>query len=164
MKEPVQKRIIIYAISGIAIALLAWTILFYRNPILKAVLSDIHLIFISTLSGFILIKIFIPGLWVDMLKIFIRTMFRVWLLIFITFAISKSMERVGFILSITFIFGYFEALLDIDKWQQHNDIGRVMHTGLIQTNNYNQAFVTVTIMSLVHCLCAFFVWIFYLVY
>jgi len=86
------------------------------------------------------------------------------MLIFITFAISKSMERVGFILSITFIFGYFEALLDIDKWQQHNDIGRVMHAGLIQTNNYNQAFVTVTIMSFVHCLCAFFVWIFYLVY
>lgn len=158
-------KLLVTSMAGIVLAVGWWTFLFYQNKVLKEVLPDIHRIFISTLSGFVLIKIIVPPAWTDMLKIFIRTMFRVWLLIFITFAVKQSMERVGFILSITFIFGYFEALLDIDKWQDTHRNKNFLKWFTAHGNTlYNHAITTLIIMTGIHCLCGLLVWIFYLLY
>jgi hypothetical protein len=158
-------KLLAAALSGMVLAILLWTLLFYRNSILSEVLPDIHRIFISTLLSFVLIKLLVPPAWTDMLKIFIRTMFRVWLLIFITFAVKQSMERVGFILSITFIFGYFEALLDIDRWQDTHRQKRFLKWFTTRGNgHYNHAITTVILMTGVHCLCGILVWLFYLFY
>ena len=89
---------------------------FIEIPFLKDVLIDIHLIFSSTLVVYLLMRLLLSLSAMDFIKVFIRTLFRVWLLIFITFAISSSTERIGILLSLTFIFGYIEGLLDINKW------------------------------------------------
>ena len=164
MKPAPSKKLTVYCLSCVAFAVLLWTVLYFRNPLLKDVLWEIHTIFISTLGAYFLIKMFVPSLWIDMFKIFIRTMFRVWLLIFITFAITKSMERVGFILSITFIFGYFEGLLDIDKWLQHGKLPGILSTVHLAGSKSNQALASIMMMSIIHCLCAFVVLLFYLLY
>ena len=91
-------------------------------------------------------------------------MFRVWLLIFITFAITKSMERVGFILSITFIFGYFEGLLDIDKWLQHGNLPGILNVTHLAGDKNRQALASIMMMSIIHCCCALLVLMFYFLY
>jgi hypothetical protein len=164
MKPPSSKRLLWYSLSCVVVALLLWTVLYFRNPLLKDVLWEIHTIFLSTLGAYFLIKMFVPSLWIDMFKIFIRTMFRVWLLIFITFAITKSMERVGFILSITFIFGYFEGLLDIDKWLQHGKLPGILSSAHLAGSRRNQALASMMMMSIIHCVCALVVLLFYLLY
>ena len=164
MNPAPSKKLTAYCLSSVAFAVMLWTVLYFRNPLLKDVLWEIHTIFISTLGAYFLIKMFVPALWIDMFKIFIRTMFRVWLLIFITFAITKSMERVGFILSITFIFGYFEGLLDIDKWLQNYNLPRLLSAAHLNGNKTKQALAAVMMMSIIHCLCALVVLLFYLLY
>ncbi len=92
--------------------------------------------------------------YLDLLKVFIRTLFRVWLLIFITMAIMQTMSRGGMILSITFIFGYFEGLLDIDKWLKQEHIMQKLPAFSLGQNKFNYALATIFFMSLVHIFCA----------
>ena len=109
MGSNINRKLIIRVAAFFIAAILFWTILFIRNQFLKDVLLEIHLIFTSTLLAYLIIILLFNQSMMDFIKVFIRTLFRVWLLIFITFAMSKSMERVGYLLSITFIFGYIEG-------------------------------------------------------
>ena len=113
-----HKQLLLSAIVIYFVAVLLWALLFHNNPVLKHVLTDIQLIFTSTLLGYLFVVFVFKRSVVDFIKVFVRTLFRVWLFIFISFAIAKTMDRIGFLLSVSFIFGYFEGLLDIDKWLQ----------------------------------------------
>ncbi len=157
-----NRKLLFKAIASYLAALLVWTILFYGNEFLKDVLPDIHLIFTATIISYILIRqIFNPAV-IDFIKVFIRTLFRVWLLIFITFAISKSMDRIGILLSLTFIFGYVEGLLDINKWLESNRTFMHLIPKEQTPSKANLTIATIFLMSLIHILCAVTVMVFYL--
>jgi len=163
MTSTVNKKLFWITFGVIVTAWLCWTLLFYNNPVLSPVLWDIHFIYTGTLIAYGIIKYFVPDAWVDLFKIFIRTMFRVWLIIFITLVLNRSMERVGLILSVTFIFGYFEGLVDIDRWLLNNETKVLPASLKISGNKNNHMAATLFLMSLVHILGATLVWIFYLI-
>ena len=164
MPNQINRKLIYLTIAAYVVALLVWTVLFFRNPLLKEVLVDIHLIFSCTIIAYLLVRFIFSLAMIDFIKVFIRTLFRVWLLIFITFAISRSMDRVGTLLSLTFIFGYFEGLLDINKWleSKHGFVNRYL--GDVTGNKVNHAMASILLMSIVHVLCAVAVMGFYLLF
>ena len=158
-------RNLLYKTLGVYFAaILIWTLLFYRNPLLKVVLLDIHVIFSSTIVSYLFIRLLFKSVIMDFIKVFIRTLFRVWLLIFITFAISRSMERIGILLSLTFIFGYIEGLLDINKWLESSPSFIGLFPKEVANNKIDHALSTILLMSLIHIFCAIAVFIFYLLF
>ena len=148
------------AIGSIFACLLFWTLLFKNNNYINPVLSDIHLIYFSTLAFYLLIKISVSTIYLDFIKIFVRTLFRVWLLIFITLSIVKSMDRVGLLLSITFLFGYFEGCLDLDRWLQSNKHSLLRRVFNLTYNKWNEGFLVIFFMSIIHILCSFVIFLF----
>ncbi|MCU0334980.1 MAG: hypothetical protein MUF62_07990 [Chitinophagaceae bacterium] len=157
-----NKRLLISTIAGYLFAILCWTILFYRNRYLKEVLTDIHLIFTATIVVFLVIRFLCSASLIDFIKVFFRTLFRVWLFIFISLAITRSMDRIGFLLSITFIFGYIEGLLDLSRWLETNPRFLAILPPHASMYKSTHALATVLMMSLVHILCALAVFVFYL--
>lgn len=164
MPGKTSRKLFYFTCSAYIIALLAWTLFFYRNPFFKDVLFDIHLIFTSTIACYWCIRIIFSSTILDFIKVFIRTLFRVWLLIFITFAVSRSMDRIGTLLSLTFIFGYIEGLMDINKWLESGHPFKKYLPEQLAGNKVNHAMATTCIMSIIHILCAVAVFIFYLLF
>lgn len=164
MPNQINQKLIYLTIAAYVAALLVWTVLFFRNPLLKEVLVDIHLIFSCTIIAYLLVRLVFSLALMDFIKVFIRTLFRVWLLIFITFAISRSMDRVGTLLSLTFMFGYFEGLLDINKWLESKPGFVDRYLGDVTGNKVNHAMATILLMCVVHVLCAVAVMGFYLLF
>jgi hypothetical protein len=164
MPGKTSRRLFYFTCSVYIIALLTWTLVFYRNPFFKDVLFDIHLIFTSTIAGYWCIRMFLSSTILDFIKVFIRTLFRVWLLIFITFAVSRSMDRIGTLLSLTYIFGYIEGLMDINKWLESGHPFKKYLPEQLEGNKVNHAMATTCIMSIIHILCAVAVFIFYLLF
>ncbi len=162
MFNKINRKLFFQTITVYIVALLTWAILFSKNPFLKDVLLDIHLIFSSTLLSYFIIRILFTASVMDFIKVFIRTLFRVWLLIFITFAISRSMERIGTLLSLTFIFGYIEGLLDINKWLESDHPFTGFFPKGLSGNKFNHALATILLMSIIHILCAIAILVFYL--
>jgi len=154
------KSLVIFSMTSVLFAIFVWTLLFYNNPYLDNALIDIHVIFVSVLVVYFLIRSVINDFFFDFIKVFTRTLFRVWLLIFITFAISQSMKRVGIVLSITFIFGYFEGLMDIDKWLSVANPFRLQSPTDIHSGSKKHALSVIMLMSWIHVLCALVVKLF----
>ena len=158
----IHKKLLLSAITIYIAAVLLWAALFYNNPVLKDVLTDIQLIFTSTLLGYLIVLLVFNRSVVDFIKVFVRTLFRVWLFIFISFAIAKAMDRIGLLLSVSFIFGYFEGLLDIDKWLQYsNPFPRLLPLPY-PTSKINHGLASILLMSIVHILCGFVIFLLYL--
>lgn len=164
MPQSVNKKLLWLSLAAIVLAWVVWTLLFYNNTPLQDVLWEIHAIYTGTLLAYCIIRYTIPAVWVELFKVFIRTMFRVWLIIFITLAIGKQMERVGFILSVTFIFGYFEGLVDIDRWLINNERTPVIGLLKLSEKKHNHVFATIFVMSIIHILCAVIIRLFYSFY
>ena len=121
-----QQKLYALTFASVAAAVLLWTILFIHDAHIHEVLADIHFIYLSSILAYLLIRFYVNSVYFDLIKIFVRILFRVWLFIFITLIIVKSMDRVGLILSVTFLFGYFEGCMDIDKWvQQYHPINKI---------------------------------------
>ncbi len=162
MFSKISRKLFFQTITVYLAAILIWTLLFSRNPFLKDVLLEIHIIFSSTILSYLIIRMLFSQSMMDFIKVFIRTLFRVWLLIFITFAISKSMERIGILLSLTFIFGYIEGLLDINKWLESDHPFVRLFTKGFSSNKLSYAFTTILLMSIIHIFCAIALFVFYL--
>jgi hypothetical protein len=159
-----NKRLLSFTVCSYLLGILIWTVLFYKNPLFSKVLLDVHLIYTSTVVFYIIVRHIAPLAILDFIKVFVRVLFRVWLLIFITFAISRSMERVGVFLSLTFMFGYFEALLDITKWLESGPNLYFLETKNIATNKMNHALTSSFLLSIIHILSAITVYLFYVLY
>jgi hypothetical protein len=159
-----NKRLLLSSVVFYLIGLLSWTLLFKSNSLFNKVLFDVHLIYTSTIVAYFILHYFVADSILDFIKVFVRVVFRVWLLIFITFAISRSMERVGVFLSLTFIFGYFEALLDIKKWLDSEPNLFFINTKNIKSNKVNHALTSILFLSLIHILSAITVFVFYVLY
>ena len=162
MTGQLNKKLFWLTFTGFTTAILVWTILFFSNPVLKDVLVEIHIIFTTTLLSYFIILFVFKTLLLDFIKVFIRTLFRVWLLIFITFAVSHSMDRIGFLLTVTFILGYIEGLLDIDKWLQGTQPFPWLLPAGLSVNKINRGVATILLMSVIHILCAMVVMLFYI--
>ncbi len=159
-----MNRLLIYTITAYLAALLLWTVLFYSNPYLGNVISDINLIFTATLLVYGIIRFSVRPAALEFIKVFIRTLFRVWLLIFITFAIARSMDRIGILLLLTFILGYMEGLLDINKWLESRPALFGLFPKEAADLKWGQALATILVMSVIHILCALAVLVFYLLF
>lgn len=164
MPTAINRKQLIQTIAACIAALAIWSLLFWENPILKTVLVDIHLIFSSTIAAYFIIRMLFKPSVMDFIKVFIRTVFRVWLLIFITFAIARSTDRIGTLLSLTFIFGYIEGLLDINKWLETTNPFPQLFPVCFAGNKINHALATILLMSFIHILCAVAVFLFYLLF
>lgn len=157
-----KNRLFLITIAAFVAAIIIWNLFFYKNPYIKEALPDIHLIYAGTIICFAFIRLTCSTALLEFIKVFVRTLFRVWLLICITFTISKAMERVGILLSLTFMFGYFEGLLDINRWLAAKPVLFKFHTQVLLTNHRNHALLTILFMTIIHILCALCVFIFYL--
>jgi hypothetical protein len=148
-------------LASLIASLLVWQVLFQNNPVLKPALIDIHLIFLATLSSYVFFKMLAGEKMLEFIKITTRTIFRVWLLIVITFTVSKTTERVGYLLSITFIFGYLESLLDIDRWSKQVSTDSNWVNTLEMGGKKGQILFTLTIINGIHIIGAIVVQLFY---
>ncbi len=140
-----------------------WTLLFYKHAIIGEVVWDINRIFISVLTFYLIIKLTVSARYIDLIKIYFRIIFRVWLLIFITFSMYKGTERVAFLLSISFIFGYFEGLIDIDAWLK-NATQRQFKFSFVNQLLANKIMASVIFINFIHFSCAIILWIFFRYY
>jgi len=140
-----------------------WTYLFYNHAIIGDVVWDINRIFIAVLTFYLTIKLMISARYIDLIKIYFRIIFRVWLLIFITFSMYKGTERVAFLLSISFIFGYFEGLIDIDTWLKNN-AQRQFKFLVINQVLAHKIMASIIFMNFIHFSCAIILWIFFRYY
>jgi hypothetical protein len=140
-----------------------WTVLFYKHTIIGEVVWDINKIFVSVLAFYCLIKSTVAPRYIDFMKIYIRIIFRVWLLIFITFSMYKGTERIAFLLSISFIFGYLEGLIDIEAWIKtiHQ---RELKFEFINQLLANRMIASIIFINVIHFTCAIILWTFFRYY
>ena len=145
-----SRRLMLLCISAYVCAIGLWTLLFFRSPLIRDVLPDIHLIFTGTLAAYLVIKIFLSEKLMDFLKLYFRIFFRVWLIIFLTLMIRQSMGHAGSLLSVTYIFGYIEGLFEIDKWlRSGNLLNKTIFSSKLNKKQY-EAMTCIVVMSLVH--------------
>ena len=60
------------------------------------------------------------------------------------------MDRVGTLLSLTFIFGYIEGLLDINKWIESKPSFPSLFPKEVADNKINHALASILVMSIIH--------------
>jgi len=140
-----------------------WTVLFYKHNIIGDVVWDINKIFISVLTFYIIVKYTVSSKYIDLIKIYIRIIFRVWLLIFITFSMYQGTERVAFLLSISFIFGYLEGLIDIEAWL-NNLTPKQFKYSFVNQLIANKMMASIIFINFIHFSCAIILWLFFRYY
>jgi hypothetical protein len=140
-----------------------WTVLFYKHNIIGDVVWDINKIFISVLTFYIIVKYTVSSKYIDLIKIYIRIIFRVWLLIFITFSMYQGTERVAFLLSISFIFGYLEGLIDIEAWL-NNLTSKQFKYSFVNQLIANKMMASIIFINFIHFSCAIILWLFFRYY
>ena len=116
VKNTMPKKLLLFSILSWLIALIIWQVLFNSHEILSPILWEIHTIFSSVIVFYILINVLFTEKIADVIKIVFRILFKVWFVIFFAFSLKKSFNIKGFILTATFVFGYFEGLIDINSW------------------------------------------------
>ena len=138
-----------------------WQILFYSHPIVSEILWEIHTIFTSVIVLYIILSLVVVEKTLNFIKIVFRIVFKVWLIIFIAFSIQKSFNQRGFVLTITFIFGYLEGLIDLNLWLNETNSKKIISV-LNNTNAKNdKMIISIAIISAIHVLCAFIALLFF---
>lgn len=140
-----------------------WTVLFYKHTIIGDVVWDINKIFVSVITFYTIVKHTISAKYIDLMKIYIRIIFRVWLLIFITFSMYQGTERVAFLLSISFIFGYLEGLIDIEAWL-NNLTPKQFKYSFVNQLIANKMIASIIFINFIHFSCAIILWLFFRYY
>jgi len=161
-KKP-NSKILLIVIFVTILTCSFWTLLFFKHAIIGDVVWDINRIFISVLAFYLIIKLTISASYIDLIKIYFRIIFRVWLLIFITFSMYKGTERVAFLLSISFIFGYFEGLIDIDAWLNTSSPKLFSYLFVNQLLE-NKMITSIIFINFIHFSCAIILWLFFRFY
>jgi hypothetical protein len=139
---------------AIAVAMVVWQSIFRSHPILKDILWEIHTIFISVILFYSVVAYIVPAKALSFVKILVRVIFKVWIVIFIAFSMQKTFDKTGFVLSATFIFGYFEALLDLDSWiAKHESF--LPKTISVNKDKAGRIMQSIFCLSCIHIICAF---------
>lgn len=164
MEKKVKLKLLLITLVVTLVTCAFWTILFFKDKVIGEVVWDINTIFISVLSFYFFIKMFISDCYIDLLKIYVRIVFRVWLLIFITFSMYKGTERIAFLLSISFIFGYLEGLIDIENWLETKVNSKLFFWELPNQFSSNKTLLSVMIVNVIHVSCGIVLWLFFKYY
>lgn len=163
MNKKLNLKLLLVATSVSVLTCVFWTVLFYKHAIIGDVVWDINRIFLSVIAFYLVVKLSASSKLIDLIKIYIRIIFRVWLLIFITFSMYKGTERVAFLLSISFIFGYFEGLIDIDAWLNNSTPRRFRYLFINQLLA-DKMMTSIIFINLIHFSCAIILWLFFRYY
>lgn len=140
-----------------------WSVLFYKHTIIGDVVWDINRIFVSILTFYTIVKYTVSSKYIDLIKIYFRIIFRVWLLIFITFSMHKETDRVAFLLSISFIFGYLEGLIDIEAWL-NSRTQKQFKNSFLNRILANKMLTSIIFINFIHFSCAIILWLFFRYY
>ena len=152
-------RLPIIAVLSWLISIVVWQLIFNSNSVLTPIIYEIHTIFTSVLIFFIVINYFLKQHFLDIIKIIFRIFFKVWFVIFIAFSMKKSFDTKGFLLSATFVFGYFEGLIDFNSWLSNFNFIFTKYK-LLKTKQ-NRLLISVIFLSLIHILSAFIAFLFF---
>jgi len=134
--------------------MILWQLIFHSHPVLEYILWEIHTIFVSVILFYSFVAYVVPAKALSFVKILVRVIFKVWIVIFIAFSMQKTFDKTGFVLSATFIFGYFEALLDLDSWNAKHEgfLPKVLTANKEKSGRIMQS---VFCLSFIHMICAF---------
>ena len=138
-----------------------WQLIFKSHLIVSGILWEIHTIFTSVILLYLLLNMITGEKTLNFIKIVFRIIFKVWLIIFIAFSMQKSFNQKGFVLTITFIFGYLEGLIDLNAWlndTQYKSIFPVLNNS--NTKN-KKIMISIILLSAIHILCALISLIFF---
>lgn len=138
-----------------------WQLIFKSHLIVSEILWEIHTIFTSVILLYLLLNMITGEKTLNFIKIVFRIIFKVWLIIFIAFSMQKSFNQKGFVLTITFIFGYLEGLIDLNAWlndTQYKSIFPVLNNS--NTKN-KKIMISIILLSAIHILCALISLIFF---
>lgn len=153
-------RLLLLTFLTIASAMLCWQWVFHHHAIVKPLLPEIHLTFISINVLFFLISYALNEFGLTVFKAAGRIIFKVWLIVFITFTISNPMRRIGFILPITFIFSYFEGLIEIEELIKRRQVKSLPKWLGTRYNKVSKCLLSTMILSGIHALSTLILWIF----
>lgn len=147
-------------LSGL-LAIGIWQFLFNSHPIVTEILWEIHTIFSSVIVLYVFLSLIVKEQTLNFIKIIFRIVFKVWLIIFIAFSMQKSFNQKGFVLTITFIFGYLEGLIDLNSWLKETQSKTIL-LGLNHSNTKNdKIMISIVLISVIHILCACIALIFF---
>ena len=155
------KKLTLFTILSWLLALVIWQIIFNSHPIVSELLWEIHTIFTSVILFYLLLNLFISDEILDFIKICFRIVFKVWLIIFIAFSIQNSFNQRGFVLTSTFIFGYLEGLIDVNRWIRKHPHSLHSKIATLSTTKYNAVLLSIISIAIIHILCAFIAFIFF---
>ncbi len=144
------KKLILFSILSWLIALVFWQIILNSHEILSPVLWEIHTIFSSVLVFYIFINLIVPEKILGVIKIVFKILFKVWFVIFIAFSLKKTFNLKGFILTATFIFGYFEGLIDLNSWLSHKHADYIFNYFRVENLKKSRIPVCIMLLSLIH--------------
>ncbi len=142
-------------------ALGIWQILFNAHPIVSEILWEIHTIFTSVIALYILLNLVVTEKTLNFIKIVFRIVFKVWLIIFIAFSMQKSFNQRGFVLTITFIFGYLEGLIDLNLWLDDTHSTTILAVWNKPNSKNDKVTISIALIAAIHILCAFIALLFF---
>jgi hypothetical protein len=138
-----------------------WQLIFNSHPIVSEILWEIHTIFTSVILLYILLNLITGEKTLNFIKIVFRIVFKVWLIIFIAFSMQKSFNQKGFVLTITFIFGYLEGLIDLNFWLKETNSKPILSVLKSTNTKKDKMIISIALLSAIHILCAFISLIFF---
>jgi hypothetical protein len=150
-----SKKLTVIALLSWLIALVIWQFIFNSHPIVAEILWEIHTIFSSVILFYILLNLIFADEILDFIKICFRIVFKVWLIIFIAFAMQNSFNQKAFVLTTTFIFGYLEGLIDINAWLRNKPLLVFPFITKFSKTKINKIQLSIIAVSIVHTICAF---------
>ena len=141
-------------------SLLIWQIIFNSNSNLTPILWQIHAIYSCVLIFYILLSYTVSTQFFDAIKIVFRILFKVWFVIFIAFSMKKNINNKGFLLSATFIFGYFEGLIDLNTWITNKNLFLIFKNKF-ENSKVNRLLICIILLSIIHVISAFVAYLFF---
>ena len=156
-----SKKLTAITVLSWLLALVIWQLVFNSHHIVAEILWEIHTIFSSVLLFYILLNLIFADEILDFIKICFRIVFKVWLIIFIAFAMQNSFNQKAFVLTTTFIFGYLEGLIDVNAWLRNKSLMIFPFATKYNQTKFDKIQLSIIAITIVHSVCAFIALVFF---
>ena len=156
-----SKKLLLFSFLSWLIALIIWQLIFNSHEVLSPILWEIHTIFSSVIVFYILMNLIVVEKIVAIIKIVFRILFKVWFVIFFAFSLKKSFNIKGFILTATFIFGYFEGLIDLNSWLVNKQTNYIFDYFKVKNLKQSRIPVSIMLLSIIHVFSALVALVFF---
>ena len=156
-----SKKLLLFSFLSWLIALIIWQLIFNSHEVLSPILWEIHTIFSSVIVFYILMNLIVAEKIVAIIKIVFRILFKVWFVIFFAFSLKKSFNIKGFILTATFIFGYFEGLIDLNSWLINKQTNYIFDYFKVKNLKQSRIPVSIMLLSIIHVFSALVALVFF---